>query len=149
MSDFRTKRKIKKMRMAASDSRSRLFYLIRGVVISLIITLPVILATAGAAYLTDFPEEYISPVAFAAIILSIVLSAFFSSAWQKNCGWSNGTLIGGIYMLFIIVLKSCLEDRICADKDSLTMLLFGILLGSLSGYAGVKFMKISSGKKSR
>lgn len=143
MSDYKTKIKLNKMRRKASDSHTRFFYIMRGVLISLLITVPVILITAGASYLTEFPEEYISPIAFASMILSVFLAAFLSSAWQKNCGWSNGTLIGAIYMLCIVVLKSFLEGRVCIDKDSITMLLFGMLIGSLSGYAGLKFVKIS------
>lgn len=149
MSDYRTKRKMNKMRMKASDSRSRLFYILRGVFISLLITVPVIFAIAGASYITDFPEEYISPVVFTLIILSVFLSAFFSSAWQKNCGWSNGTIVGGIYMVLIVILRSFLERRVCMDKDSITMILFGLLLGSLSGYAGLKFIKIIEARKNR
>ncbi|MBE7065097.1 MAG: TIGR04086 family membrane protein [Ruminococcaceae bacterium] len=143
MSDYKTKIKLNRMRREASQSRSRGFYIIRGVLISLCITIPVIFATAGASYITEFPEEYISPIVFTSIILSIFLSSFLSSAWQKNCGWSNGTLIGGIYMFCIVILRSILENRICIDKDSITMLLFGMLLGSLSGYAGLKFIRIS------
>jgi len=149
MSDYKTKKKLNSMRRHASDSRSRGFYILRGVLISLLITIPIIFATAGVAYITDFPEEYVSPIVFSSIILSVFLSAFLSSAWQKNCGWSNGTLIGGIYMLCIIVLRSVLEGRVCLDKDSITLLLFGMLLGSLSGYAGLKFMQVSSGRKNR
>ena len=147
MSDYRTKRKLNKMRRDASDSRTRLFYILRGVLVSLSITIPVIFAISGASYITDFPEEYISPIAFASMMLSVFLSAFISSAWQKNCGWSNGTLIGGIYMFCTVVLRSILESRICIDKDSITIILFGLLIGSLAGYAGFKFMKISNAKK--
>ena len=81
MSDYKTKRRLTKLRHNASDSRSRLFYILRGVAISVIITIPVIFAVAGASYITDFPEEYISPISFAAMMLSVFLSAFISSAW--------------------------------------------------------------------
>ena len=147
MSDFKTRIKLSRMRRNASDSHTRLFYIMRGVLISLVITIPVILITSGASYLTEFPEEYISPIAFTSMILSVFLASFLSSAWQKNCGWSNGTLIGGIYMLMIVVLRSFFEGRVCIDKDSITMLLFGMLIGSLSGYAGLKFVTLSRNKK--
>ena len=52
-------------------------------------------------------------------------------------------------MLCIVVLRSILEERICVDKDSITIILFGLLIGSLSGYAGFKFMKVSTAKKNR
>lgn len=149
MLDYKTKRRLDKMRRKASDSRSRLFYILRGVAISVAITIPVIFAVAGASYITDFPEEYISPISFAAMMLSVFLSAFISSAWQKNCGWSNGTLIGGIYMLCIVALRSILEERVCFDKDSVTIILFGLLIGSLSGYAGFKFMKVTKSNRNR
>lgn len=149
MSDYKTKRKLSKMRRNASDSRSRPFYILRGVIVSLAITIPIIFVVAGASYMTDFPEEYISPIAFASMMLSVFLSAFISSAWQKNCGWSNGTLIGGIYMLCIVVLRSVLEERVCIDKDSLMIILLGLLVGSLSGYAGLKFIKILNDKRSK
>lgn len=133
--------------MKASDAHSRLFYILRGIAIAVIITVPLMFAIAVAVNITDFPEEYISPAVLVTVVLAIVLSSFFSSAWQKNCGWSNGSITGFIYMVCILTVRFVAEGRITFDKDSITLLLLGILLGSVSGYAGIKFMKAVNHKE--
>ncbi len=130
--------------MKASESHSRFFYILRGILVALLMTVPMVLLIAGAANMTEFPEECISPAVFVSVMLVIVLSSFISSAWQKNCGWSNGTITGLVYMVCILVVRFVMEERIVFDKDSITLLLLGILLGSVSGYAGLKFTQIST-----
>ena len=129
--------KLKKYRRYVVGGRSRWFYLICGILSSFIITIPIFLILSLTVSLTDFPEEYISPAIFATMVIAVIGAAFFSTANSKNSGWFNGTLVGFFYALAISVLRWILESRFYVDKDILTILLCGLLLGTIGGMAGI------------
>ena len=87
--------------------------------------------------ITDFPEEYMPPALLTTVLASIVVASFYATAAAKANGWFNGTLIGLFYMLILIIIRWCLEGRVSLNKDVLTMLLAGLLIGSLCGMAGL------------
>lgn len=116
---------------------SRFYYIAKGTVTSILITVPIFLLLSLAITLTEFPEEYISPAVFATVIVSIVVSGFLSTASAADKGWFNGSLVGFLYMLVAVILRWKLEGAITFNKDILTMLLTGVLIGSISGMAGL------------
>lgn len=119
------------------DSHSRSYYLFKGLIISVLTSLPLFFIISLAVSITDFPEEYMPPALFSTILISIVISSFYSTAAAKAKGWFNGTLIGLIYMFIVVVIRWILESRISLNKDILTMLLCGLLIGSVCGIAGL------------
>ncbi len=116
---------------------SRFYYILKGTVTSILITVPIFLLLSVAIMLTEFPEEYLSPAVFATVIVSIVLAGFVSTASAKDKGWFNGTLVGLIYMAIAVILRWYFEGGISFNMDILTTLLAGMLIGSISGMAGL------------
>jgi putative membrane protein (TIGR04086 family) len=116
---------------------SRFYYILKGTVTAILITVPIFLLISVAITLTEFPEEYLSPAVFATVIVSIVVSAFVSTASAKDKGWFNGTLVGLIYMAIAVILRWYFEGGISFSVDILTTLLTGTLIGSISGMAGL------------
>ncbi len=116
---------------------SRFYYILKGTVTAILITVPIFLLLSVAITLTEFPEEYLSPAVFATVIVSIVVSAFVSTASAKDRGWFNGTLVGLIYMAIAVLLRWWFEGGISFNIDILTTLLTGMLIGSISGMAGL------------
>jgi len=119
------------------NSHSRFYYLIKGTCISMLISVPLFFIIAYAIKTTDFPEECMPPALLSTILISIVISSFYATAAAKSKGWFNGTLIGFIYMFIIVIIRWVLENRISFNKDILTMLLCGLLIGSVCGIAGL------------
>lgn len=119
------------------DSHSRLYYFIKGIIISFLISIPLFIIISYAIYITDFPEEYLPPALLSTILISIVVSSFYSTAAAKAKGWFNGTLIGFSYMLVLVILRWFLEGHVSFNKDIITMLLSGLLIGSVCGIAGL------------
>lgn len=119
------------------DSHGRLYYFIKGTVMSFLISVPLFFIIGYAIKITDFPEEYMSPALLSTILISIVISAFYSTAAARSKGWFNGTLVGFVYMFALVIIRWILESRISFNKDILTMLLCGLLIGSICGIAGL------------
>lgn len=140
----------RKHRRVVLGGNSRWFYLVLGVISSFVLTIPIFLILSVTVALTDFPEEYIPPAVFATMILAIVVSAFLATAGSKNSGWFNGTLVGFIYSCIISILRWFLESRFYFDKDIITIILCGTLIGTIGGIAGInltiKLRKFRSNK---
>ncbi len=128
---------VRRYRRSVLGGHTRWYYLVCGVLTSFVFTIPVFLILSLAVSLTDFPEQFIPPAVFATMILSVVASAFMATAGSKNSGWFNGTFVGLIYAFIITIVRWILESRIYVDKDILTLILCGALLGSIGGIAGI------------
>lgn len=127
-----------------SNLRNRIKVLVRGSLFSLFLTIPIGLILSVAMCTTDFPEEYMSPAVLITVVVSIILAGIMTTAPADNLGWVGGSIAGLFYMAVIMVIRWCLEGRIYIDKDIITLLLCGALLGTISGMAG-----LSLGKKVR
>ena len=129
--------------------KQRLKSLLRGFIFSFVITVPIAIILSAAMAITDFPEEYMSPAVLITVALSIVLSGIITTAPEENLGWVGGSLAGLFYMLVITVVRWCLESRVYIDKDIITLLLCGALLGTISGMAGLSLGQKIRGIKRR
>lgn len=129
--------------------RSRLFYLLTGLAISALITVPMFFIIALALRITDFPEEYLSPALLITAASSITIASFYSTASTSTKGWLNGSIVGFVYMFVIVVIKWCAEGAVSISKDIITMLLVGLLMGSIFGMAGLNASSLVAKYKNR
>lgn len=130
----------------------RYYYLIKGILISIIISVPLFFIIALAVHITDFPEEYMPPALLTSVLAGIITASFYSTAAAKSSGWFNGTLVGFIYMLILVIIRWFAEGGISFNKDIFTMLLAGLLIGSICGMAGLnlsEYIRRMRGKRSR
>lgn len=119
------------------EPHNRFYYLIKGFFLSLIISVPIFFIIAYAMKSTNFPEKYMPPALLSTILISIVISSFYATASAKATGWFNGTLVGFFYMFLLVIIRWCIEKHISFNKEILTMLLAGLLIGSVCGIAGL------------
>ena len=135
------KKKPKSYYRQESNLRNRLKVLIKGSLFSLFLTVPIGIILSIAMCTTDFPEEYLPPAVLITVVVSIILAGIMTTAPADNLGWVGGSFAGLFYMAVIMVLRWCLEGRIYMDKDIVTLLLCGALLGTISGMAGLSLGK--------
>ncbi|MDR0287047.1 MAG: TIGR04086 family membrane protein, partial [Clostridiales bacterium] len=128
------------------EGRSRWYYLFRGIITSFLITIPVFVILSVALTLGSMPERYISPAVFATTVLSIVCASFLATAGSQNSGWFNGSLVGFLYMLIIILIRWIIERSIYLNKETIILLLSGVLIGTIGGLVGINlnFKKIKN-----
>lgn len=144
------RKKVRSPYSSESNVKTRMVWLVRGIFTSLIITIPVFLILSAAMTITEFPEEYMSPAVLITVVVSIIIASLVTTAPAENCGWVGGSIAGLFYMLVIAVVRWILESRIYIDKDIITLMLSGILLGTISGMLGLVLgKKIRNTKRRR
>ncbi|KNY25443.1 TIGR04086 family membrane protein [Pseudobacteroides cellulosolvens] len=131
----------------ALNDHMTLVSIIKGIVISFLITIPFFAAFSLALTYTDFPEKYISSSVIITTVISIVVAGSTATSRINKKGWINGAAVGAVYMLILYLLSSISFNDFTITRHAVTMFIIGILSGSIGGIAGVNLKHNRSRKK--
>lgn len=123
--------------------------LLKGIVISYIITIPTFVIFSLIMTYTDFPEKLISPSVVITTIISILAAASFVTRKTSNKGWLNGSIVGLVYMAVLYIISSIVFNNFAIDRYVISMTLIGVLTGAIGGILGINLKKSSHGKARR
>lgn len=125
------------------SSNKKVFFLqiLKGALSSLSITLISILLFALIIHFTGLSDSFIMPINQTIKILSIFIGVFLALKVNKQQGFIKGLIIGLVYTLLAYILFSILSSTISIGITSLNDLLFGGLIGGLSGIISVNVKK--------
>ena len=125
------------------NDRSNITKIIKGIIFSYIITIPIFIIFAFILTYTDFPEKFITPAVVIVTITSILMAGSIASKSLKSRGWLNGGIVGLIYMLVLYLLSSILFNNFSLDRQVISMIFIGFLSGSIGGIIGINAKKSS------
>lgn len=109
----------------------------KGVGISLLTTVILLLIFATILTFTQVSESIMNPVIIVITAISILIGSSIGNGKIKKNGLFNGALIGGIYILLIYFISSILNWRFGLELQSLIMIGVGMIFGILGGIIGV------------
>lgn len=107
-----------------------------GVFLAFLLTIFLLFLFSVIIFFSSIPEDYISKLAVIVMALSIAVSSFITSRGIESKGWLNGGLIGLFYSVVIIIVK-ILFYKEGVTASLLLDVLFGFLIGAISGAIGV------------
>lgn len=111
--------------------------IIKGLAISVIITLISVFIFSFIVSYTDFAESEIPKVLIGITAISILIGTSVSTLKLNKNGIINGGTIGFIYMISLYVLSSCLGTGFTLNISAIVMMLLGIIAGMIGGIVGV------------
>lgn len=123
--------------------------ILRGILVSYLITIPLLFIFALILTNTNFPEKYTDTAVTLTTIISILVAGSSVTRGARNKGWLNGGLVGLIYMLVLYLVSSIVFKNFCIDRHVLTMLLIGILTGAIGGIIGINLRSSAHKAKSK
>ena len=123
------------------SEHSNLMIIIKGILVSYLITLPIFAVFAYILTFTDFPQRYIPTAVIITTLLSIVVAGWLSSKNVKSKGWLNGGIVGIVYMVVLYLLSSTGYKDFSIDRQVVTMFIVGILSGCVGGILGINSKK--------
>ncbi len=112
-------------------------YIMKGVGISLIATIIILLIFSAILTYTDISEQVINPVIFVATAISILIGSSVGNIKIKKNGLVNGAFVGLIYMLILYIVSSILNWDFSLNLYSIIFIAVGIIFGILGGIIGV------------
>ena len=122
--------------MEESLSRN-FFYIIKGVIISIIFTLIFLFVFSIILTYTSVSESFIAPVIIVITAISIFIGSSIGNIKVKKNGMLNGALVGGIYLLSIYLLSGLIKQNFSISMQSIIIIIAGMICGMFGGIIGV------------
>ena len=119
------------------DSNRGYVTILKGVLISFILTLLLVFVFAIILTYTNIQESAIFPAVLLITAMSILIGSSISTIKIKKNGILNGGIIGLIYMLLIYLISSFIGTGFALNLNSILVILSGIVGGMLGGIVGV------------
>ncbi len=111
--------------------------LAKGIGISLIVTVVLLIIFSVLLAYTNISETVISPVIMVITAISILIGSSIVNIKIKKNGLINGGIIGGSYILTIYLISSLLNWKFTLNLQSIIMIVLAIAFGILGGIIGV------------
>ena len=111
------------------DKQEILKALGKGLLISFIMTILILLIFSIILTFTNISEKTIVPVIIISTAISILIGSSISNIRIKKNGILNGALIGGGYILILYLLSSILNARFNLNIQSIIMISVGVVFG--------------------
>lgn len=116
---------------------NNIFKILKGIILSVLITLLGLLILAIVITYTNVSESII-PIAVTIITaISILIGSFFSTINIQKNGLLNGFAVGFTYIVTIYVISSITSTGFTLTNTSFIMIISAILAGMLGGIIGV------------
>ncbi|EMS71758.1 TIGR04086 family membrane protein [Ruminiclostridium cellobioparum] len=119
------------------DEHVNLPRVLKGLILSFLITLPCFLGFALFLTYTDFPEKY----TFIAVLITTVISVLTASAYStrnvRSKGWMNGCIVGVLYVAILYLASSIVFMNFAIDVQVLLTVVIGAIVGCLGGIFGI------------
>ncbi|MGI6778656.1 MAG: TIGR04086 family membrane protein [Acetivibrionales bacterium] len=120
-----------------SGERITLVAVIKGIVLSYVITIPAFIIFSIILTYVNFPQRIINPVVVVITIISILVAGISVTKNVRSKGWLNGGFAGLIYMIILYILGSVVYNDFTIDRYVITMLIIGVLTGCIGGMLGI------------
>ena len=120
-------------KISAENKGSNFLVVLKGVFWALTVSLLCVLIFAFIIKFTNISESAIMPINQVIKVLSILVGCWVASKKIKSNGWLWGLIIGAIYTLLAFVVFSILDGEFRFTLSLLNDLVFGAVLGLISG----------------
>ncbi|MBO5349963.1 MAG: TIGR04086 family membrane protein [Clostridia bacterium] len=111
--------------------------IMKGIIISYIITIVFIVLFSLILVKTNIKEQYINTVVIIISSVSILIGTSISTIKLNKHGIINGIIISSMYMIILYVFSSILNQSFLISINTIIMFIVGIILGILGGIIGV------------
>ena len=111
--------------------------IVRGLLISFIVTLILMFIFAILLTITNISENTIPIVVIALSFVSILIGSTISTRKINKNGMLNGGLIGGTYVILLYLISSILNNGFSVNIYTIIMIILGIIAGLIGGIIGI------------
>ena len=111
--------------------------IVRGFLVSAIMTFFLMILLSIIMVIFDFSEGTYNYINKFITIGSLVIGTFIGAKIKGKKGWITGMILGIIFFIFIVLLKSIIIGKISFVGKTFTTLLFYIGISTVSGILGV------------
>lgn len=115
--------------------------ILKTVLTAFLVTVILMAVLALAICYTPLPEEAVTPCVYVLNYLSVFMAGLFSASTTGKKGFITGAIAGGVYMLLVYLLGAILFGGITFSTDTLKMIGYCTLSGTVGGIVGINLSK--------
>lgn len=119
------------------NENNSIINILKGVSISLITTVILLIIFSIILTYTNIQESVINPVIMVITAISILIGSSLGNIKIRKNGLINGGIIGAIYIITIYLISSILNWKFSLDIQSIIMIIISVIFGILGGIIGV------------
>lgn len=119
------------------NENNSIINILKGVGISLITTVILLIIFSIILTYTNIQESAINPVIMIITAISILIGSSIGNIKIRKNGLLNGGIIGIGYILIIYLISSILNWKFSLNLQSIIMIITAIIFGILGGIIGV------------
>lgn len=127
----------KKIEDIAKEKNKNVINLIRGTIISILLTIIFLMIYAALLSYTNISEDTMTPVILVITGVCILIGSSISSINLKKQGMIKGGLVGLIYVLFLYIISSIFLSGFALTSKTIWMIIIGIVTGMIGGIIGI------------
>ena len=117
--------------------KQKFINILKGVCISIILTLMLLLILSAILTYTNVSEKWIQPAIIILTSISILTGSSITSFKLKKNGILTGTIIGIIYFTIIYLISSIISANFSINIQTIITITAGTLFSILGGIIGV------------
>lgn len=121
-------------------NKEKILVIIKGTIISFIITMVFILISTAYIMNNNINNEQISTIIIIINAISILIGTTIATKKLMKNGIINGIVISGIYIGIIYLASSCIYGFEVNTK-SIIMIITSIIIGAIGGIIGINMKK--------
>ena len=119
------------------ERKGKIILIGKGVILGyLFMLLEIFIYSIVLAY-TSVPESSIGTCVFVFSLLSVFISSSLVCIKIKENGMKNGGILGFFYIMLVYLFGSILTGNFTLTSQTITTIIFNILLGMIGGIVGV------------
>ena len=124
-----------------SDKTKAIMPILKGYIISIIISCVLLLIYAIILVKTNINENTINTVVITITAVSILIGSSISCLRVKKNGILNGLCIGAIYFITLYLISSIFWVGFSLNLKAILMVSLGTVIGGIGGIIGINFKK--------
>lgn len=118
-------------------TKNRIYYLFKGLLLSLIITIVLLMVFSLLLTFTSLREAKLALLNNIAMIISIVVGSIYVAIKIKENGWLNGGILGLVYFIIILLFNLLFLKSFDSKLIMTTKLLLSTIIGFIGGIIGI------------
>ena len=119
------------------NENNNIFNILKGVGISIIFTLILLLIFSAILTYTNLSEQTIQPIIIVLTAISILLGSSIGNFKIKKNGILNGAIITVLYFVILYLICSLITMNFSINSQMLIIIAVGIIFGILGAIIGV------------
>lgn len=120
-----------------SEFKKNASRIIKGSLLAILISLILLFIYAMMLTYTEVSESTMIPVVLVIAGISILIGSMISARKIRKNGLLNGAIVGFVYILILYITSSLCLVGFSITSDSITMMVVGIITGTIGGIIGV------------